>query len=172
MKIVPPVNPRRNFFRVALQMMLRPLNCLARDLPGSLRCNGEVLFWDLYPILCLEKSCHILLNGGRVERETNWPHIGSCCQRERQCKSVCDQVAQSWCLLLITLNSYLGLLPYLIYLQSYYILLKTFLLKNFMLIIRVHDGAEPEFAVLIFFFFPRNTHFNELKKLVQIWLQK
>lgn len=85
------------------------------------------------------------------ERETNCPQIGSHCQRERQCKSVCVQVAQRWCLLLITLNSHLGLLPYLMYLQSYYIFLKTFFLpKNFMLVVRVHDGAEPEFAVLIF----------------------
>lgn len=152
-------------------MMLRPLNCLARDLPGSSRYNGEILFLGLVSHFVPWEELSYFALGGRVERETNWPYIGSHCQRERQCKSVCDQVAQSWCLLLITLNSYLGLLPYLIYLQSYYILLKTFLLKNFMHIIRVHDGAEPEFAVLIFFF-PRNTRFNELKKLVQIWLQK
>lgn len=126
MKAVPPLNLRRNFFKVALPVTLRSLNYLARNLPGSLR-------WDLYPILCLGKSCRILLKEGRVEREreTNCPQIGSHCQRERQCKSVCVQVAQRWCLLLITLNSHLGLLPYLMYLQSYYIFLKTFFSQEF-----------------------------------------
>lgn len=37
-----------------------------------------------------------------------------------------------------------------------------------MLIIRRYDGAEPEFAVLIF---PRNMHFNVLKTYFLIWAQ-
>lgn len=58
-------------FRVALPVILSSLNCLACDLPGSLRCNDEILFWDLYPILCFKKNCHILFKGGRVKYPEN-----------------------------------------------------------------------------------------------------
>jgi len=60
------------------------LNCLARCLPESLRCHDEILFWGLYLVLCLGKSCHILPKGGRVKRDTNQPQIVLHCQRHTQ----------------------------------------------------------------------------------------
>lgn len=89
------------FFRVALPVMLSSLNSLAYDLPGSLGYNDEILFWDLYPILCFKKNCHILFKGGRVK----YPENGGLKKRKKG-KSICGQVGQNWCLLLIIILNY------------------------------------------------------------------
>lgn len=46
-KAIPPLSLRRKFFGVALPVTLRSLNHVAKDLPGSWRCNGKILLGDL-----------------------------------------------------------------------------------------------------------------------------